>query len=719
MAAADTDFAPSPLPIECDDGRDHTKTVEAFVILAGVAMFLLHVLGSLRRRSSHGLLHSIVVGVYTLSYPLVSYTIGRMQSSDWYYEQDFAVWAVFLLLLLGSTDSLTACRLDEMEGWKSIYVKHLFKGFLLAYVMYNLYGGYTPPYVPPLSAILLVVVLKWYVRIASMRMVSKSYIRKNMKVIAEYVEYKDNTLMPPFNPVTMRGYRYLVAGERYCVNRPGCTPWYKQEECSKKVTTVEDIWQCKGNLLQHERGSMLKDVCLSMALSKMLNRRFAGFRLSEAELPKTHDLVFKGLLAAGDKPYQRAFRVIEEELVFVHDLYYTRYSYLYQKGRYLTLCLPIIMFALCSWLTCLLVKDRRRGDKEEVTSSPPAPGESTILITVVVAFLEAYQLYLYLASGWFKVALVRSYVNTPSWQRNGCFLEMLIGLLLRLKAFRPWKDSLGQYCILMNLGRTSWLTTCLHYSTLRLVDKAKKGRKNSVKLSENVKKAIVDSLLRSNGRLMNGLTSVRNNGVHADLSWARDAISADDGTVTRTILVWHIATTLCEHQLVDAQAKEEDAVRTATTLSQYCLHLLVFAPNLLPDHISVSESVLDQAIDEAGQLLRGAKTLDSKCEKLINGNYTSTRSTTDGNGGGEAPVVEKGAELAKHLVQDIQDTELRWKILSDFWAEMMLSVSPSGDPRAHLEALSRGGEFITHLWALLTHAGVLKQAHDDVSNNNV
>jgi hypothetical protein len=60
---------------------------------------------------------------------------------------------------------------------------------------------------------------------------------------------------------------------------------------------------------------------------------------------------------------------------------------------------------------------------------------------------------------------------------------------------------------------------------------------------------------------------------------------------------------------------------------------------------------------------------------------------------------------------EIQDKALRWKVLSDFWAEMMLYVAPcdDGQARAHLEALARGGEFITHLWALLTHAGVLKR----------
>jgi len=676
-------------------------------MVAFISMLLLHVLGSLRRLSSYGFLHSIVAGAYTLSYPLVSYIIGRMQSSDWYHV-NFAVWAVFLLLLLSNTDSLTACRLSDIDNWKSIYVKHLFKGFLMVYVVLKIYGREVP-YLAPLSAILLVVVLKWYVMIASMRMVSKSYLSKNTKVVAEYMKHMDNNIGEPFDPVTMEGYRYMVAGEKYCrVKRPaaGGKPWYEQDgpSCSKKVTTVEQIWQCKGRLLLHgQRGKLLKDLCLSMALSKMLNRRFAGFELSEAELEKTHDFVFKGLLA-GDKPHQRAFRVIEEELVFVHDLYYTRYSYLDRKGRFFALCLPVIMFALCSWLTYLLAnaKVRRRGG-----------GTLTISITVVMAFLEAYQLYLYIASGWFKVALVRSYVTTPFLQRCR-FLETITGLLLRFKGYRPWKGRLGQYCILRDLGSTSRVRNCLHYATLFLLDKTKKGRKSSVRLSENVKKAIVDSLVRSNGQLTNGVASLKDNGVHGELSRGCDA-TATDGTVTHTILVWHIATTLCEHHLADAHDREDDAVRTASTLSRYCLHLLAFAPNLLPDHSSESEYMLDRTLDEASVLLEKVKKLESSCplkkKKKLESRCEELMkySTHDGDDGDEESLVKQGARLARRLIDDIPETKCRWKVLSDFWAEMMLYVSPSDDARAHLEALAKGGEFITHIWVLLTHAGVLKR----------
>ncbi|CAN6226809.1 unnamed protein product [Urochloa humidicola] len=629
------------------------------------------------------------MGVETLSYPLVSYTLGIMRRSAGYYD-DFIMWAVFLVLLLGSTtDSLTACRLNDIDNWKSIYVKHSFTGFLLLYIIWMLAGGwrYIPDLAPPpLYGILLVVVLKGYVRIASMRMVSKSYRDKNVKVIVEYMK-KDSGL-EPFDPVTMEGYSYMVDGEKYCVKRPRHTSCYKG--AGLKVITVEQIWQCKGKLLLHEHGMVLKDLCLSMVLSKMLNRRFAGFKLQEAELPKTHDFVFKGLLT-GDKAYQRAFRVIEDELLFVHDLYYTRYFYLYQKGRYFILCLPVIMIALCLWL--IVFTDNYFTE--------------SIFITVVVAFLEAYQLYLYIASGWFKVALVRSYDTTPFLRRNRS-LEMIIGLLLRLKAFGPWKRRLGQYCILRELGRKSRVMNCLHYATLRLVDKAgKKGRKQSVKLSENVKKTIVDSLLESNGHLTNGERSLQKNRVHDHLSWACDA-TATDGAVTRTIVVWHIATTLCEQQL-DKQAREEETVKTASTLSKYCMHLLAFAPNLLPDHSSIAESILDESIDEARNLLEEAKgknkkfTLAKWCEVL-------RQISTDDCVGDEARLVVQGVHLARQLTGNIQDPTTRWKVLSDFWVEMMLYVSPSDDARPHLlEVLGRGGEFITHLWALLTHAGVLNR----------
>ncbi|GLT65879.1 hypothetical protein SLA2020_382810 [Shorea laevis] len=53
-------------------------------------------------------------------------------------------------------------------------------------------------------------------------------------------------------------------------------------------------------------------------------------------------------------------------------------------------------------------------------------------------------------------------------------------------------------------------------------------------------------------------------------------------------------------------------------------------------------------------------------------------------------------------------------IVSD-WAMVLLICNyvrgtydaPSGDPRAHVEDLAEGGEFVTHLWALLSHANIL------------
>ena len=39
----------------------------------------------------------------------------------------------------------------------------------------------------------------------------------------------------------------------------------------------------------------------------------------------------------------------------------------------------------------------------------------------------------------------------------------------------------------------------------------------------------------------------------------------------------------------------------------------------------------------------------------------------------------------------------------------MLFVAPSNDETADAEHLAMGREFVTHLWALLSHAGKLKR----------
>jgi hypothetical protein len=285
----------------------------------------------------------------------------------------------------------------------------------------------------------------------------------------------------------------------------------------------------------------------------------------------------------------------------------------------------------------------------------------------------------------------------------GRIRRTIIDLLLRLKTLGPWEGKLGQYSLLQNYNATRRISKCIYYLTLCLVDKDKKGRNRGklVKLSTQVKKVVIDSLMGSEGSLTNGAQSLRNNRVYGKLSWACNL-----HTVAETILVWHIATTICKHEF-DAAPSDQDSgqVSTASSLSQYCAYLVAFAPDLLPGHSFDSASILDKSIEDARRLLdfKGTRsTMEQKCAKLKS---IANSSNLD-------IVVVQGALLASQLAEEIRNKKPQWEFLSDFWAEMMLYVAPCDDAqaRAHLEALARGGEFITHLWALLTHAGVLKPA---------
>jgi hypothetical protein len=154
---------------------------------------------------------------------------------------------------------------------------------------------------------------------------------------------------------------------------------------------------------------------------------------------------------------------------------------------------------------------------------------------------------------------------------------------------------------------------------------------------------------------------------------------------------------------------ESEHFIVATSLSKYCAYLMAFTPRLLPDHAYTTETIFDQVVGEARDLLPGLKTLNITT-------YQKMMTLGEGDPVPGEEIMKRSAALAKHLI-GIEDKEQRWKILADFWADMMLFVAPSDDATAHAEHLATGGEFVTHLWALLSHAGILKRddsAHDHV-----
>ncbi|TVU40329.1 hypothetical protein EJB05_13788, partial [Eragrostis curvula] len=89
----------------------------------------------------------------------------------------------------------------------------------------------------------------------------------------------------------------------------------------------------------------------SFSLFHLLRRRFFGFTCGESSQLKTHDFVFKGLLAKnedGTIDYNRVFRVIDVELAFMYDFFFTKYALLYYGSKAstsLSLAVASLVFA--------------------------------------------------------------------------------------------------------------------------------------------------------------------------------------------------------------------------------------------------------------------------------------------------------------------------------------------------------------------------------------
>ncbi|CAD6267714.1 unnamed protein product [Miscanthus lutarioriparius] len=417
----------------------------------------------------------------------------------------------------------------------------------------------------------------------------------------------------------------------------------------KNMVTVDRVWRLDDTLLAVPRPLLLKDLCLSFALFQLLRCRFARYKLGNAGSKGVTTDFFWGLLMKDGKPV-RIFRLIADEVSFVHDYYYS--------------IIPsnLLCQALAAHLESLYLTLEPR-DWEDIVSTT-----------------QMDCLY------WCWGADVRS----ETWLLHLFQLDKSRAHLL-----------MGQSSVLVLQPRTVTPLGLLR-RVLRLPDKER-----SVRVSPAVKACIIDALRshKSTG------ASLRRSRVDENFPGACNSKGTSDA-----ILTWHIATCIlearhpCQHDQEQEQgsppAVSDDRI-TAVHLSRYCTYLVAWYPELLPDDVAWSKSVYKAVKKDAGRALAARRaapgTPEAEYEQLLKLLGENSRHE----------VLRDGARLATELVEYFtaagEGDEATWKLLAGFWSEMILYAAPSKNEKGDSEAVARGGELITLLWALLFHAGIVSR----------
>ncbi|KAF8032252.1 hypothetical protein BT93_D1242 [Corymbia citriodora subsp. variegata] len=597
--------------------------IEFFVGPIAFLLLFLMAFGSLRRRNNNTMLKVVLWAAYTLSGYLITYTLWLMCDTP-FHNPLFSLRTTFLMIFLGSSNSFSSYSLKDDEQWKKYAWQHIVT-----------FMGTT-------------------------------------KLTSEYMS-SEHQLSDPCNldPIQMRGYKYVVRGEE--------TGWIDGSplKITDEIVTVEKMWACQGWLLSSSGGDedcKLKDICLSFSLYKLLALRFCSYSLPK----EAHKKLWK-FIRNEENGYERAFRVIELELSFLFDSFYTKYPIIFQSGCWKLKLMEISLLFIGSLVTivfCFLPYNMNVGFL------------LTSLILTACTCVELLQFFLMAFSEWAKVLLLCKYIRTNSWQESKR-IRKLIGLICRTQILKPWERKLRQYTILESHGYTPPRWICIP-AKAGYIHRVRRGKKQSppAKLSSEVKRAVFHSLKSYTGVLENGEASLRLNKVAGKLSWACRL-----ETQTRVIIAWHVATSICEHEVRISDSN----FLVATILSKYLAYLVAFSPKLLPDCPDDTEYVFDQTILQSRELLEGCKTGEERIRKL----EEFGKAVDDTNS-----VIKWGAQLGQQLLKDKKDPAFIWKVLAEFWAELMVYVAPSDDAKAHAENLAIGGEFVTHLWALVSHADI-------------
>uniref|UniRef100_A0A0D9XU89 DUF4220 domain-containing protein n=1 Tax=Leersia perrieri TaxID=77586 RepID=A0A0D9XU89_9ORYZ len=648
-----------------------------------------------------------------LNYSMVVYTLGLMQLSAARVNDFFQVWAVLMVTLEYSVKVglpyYRSQRLPILDLMASFWTANLLR----------------------VQTVLLLKIPLWLIwSVNAGRIItyflhsdrSSSCNEENVRLVTDFMRY-EHTLSATTSTDTMTGYKYLVLGEDLKKMRdrePGSFRLVLDVE-HKSIVTVEKIWEHRNDSRSilgtgADPDDRSKDVCLSFALYKLLRRQFYHLPLHEAGLEKTRKLVFDVLLQEKND-FERAFRITGMELSFLRDFFHNKHAQMFTSGFPIqSLVLSLLLIAATGYIAYPVGQIPARMDPKDHNRITHGVLITRIIVALIIC-KELSEITMYVFSEWTKVQMICMHVKHPRFGR--CWLvDKVTRCMFRLINKGRWKHKIRQYNILI--------------SSLDVKMTMNRLFPPSIKLETEARKAILVCFkaLEHKPELLGAYCSNAFGSKPGNLQWAIN-LEAD----THRILVWHIATCLCEINLTDGEAwamktiwlrprpfvnrsrtLEEDGVwdhyQTATSLSNYCAYLLT--RSLVPDTGLVADKVFNEVRREtkvASFTRHRCKSLQDVYDKIMQ-RIEEPRKTSVAFGKKEHEKEDKlilmGARLGKQLMTAYAaDRVGLWEDLAKFWSGFLLHLAANTRASRYRLHFAGNGELITHLWALMSHAGFL------------
>ncbi|KAM0874586.1 hypothetical protein ACQ4PT_037297 [Festuca glaucescens] len=432
--------------------------IEILVALVTALFMVMFTMDFYRCRSRSSIVITALKTVDGLSGQIVVYLLGVMQSAD-FENHLFPVWAVVLVSLHASLGYLSGYAILDRE--RQLTEVANFTKFIES-------SEFLPVYMETLHR--------------------------------DCEENNNNNGNGTRSNNSDKDQEYLIYGEssqQIDVKRPGYTLQLKVVD-EKSLITLDKVLACPGTLLSSD--TRYTDMSMAFTLSRLLRCRLEDVTLHRESVLRTRHLITCDSNGVLYMDAERAFRILELELAFARDYFYTLYPMVFWQGL-ISLCFSLLMsmatFIVALWLAIGIRKAFH--PPQETLMLLVGRWNVDVIITWMFLFFmmfkEVWEMVTYLLSNWTRLLLVCNYVQKS---RPTALKEGFISSIFTSKIADPWHKRIDQYDFLSSYTYKPSFWKLAHALSMGKIPEKIDGMKrgDAIKIPQCVKPAIQHALHR-------------------------------------------------------------------------------------------------------------------------------------------------------------------------------------------------------------------------------